>query len=279
MPVIDSHQHFWHLGLFDTRWLERLEHRPICRDFLPGDLAPLLQAAGVERSVFVQTQHNVEENRWILTLAEQHPFIAGVVGWIDLASPDCERQLEEFAAHPKFVGVRHVVQDEPDDDFIIRPEFLRGLAVLERLDVPYDLLFYVRHLRHAATLAARLPDLRLVINHLAKPQIKAGEIDAWRSDLAAAARHPNVWCKLSGMVTEADWQAWRPADLKPYVQAALELFGPQRLMYGSDWPVSVLAGTYQQVFDALGEALGPISADERAQIFGGTAAEFYRLGV
>jgi L-fuconolactonase len=277
---IDAHQHFWQRSLpLDYRWLEKPENRPIRRDFLPADLAPHLAATGIERSIFVQTQHNIEENRWALRLAEEHNFVIGVVGWIDLAGTQCERQLLEFKGHPKFVGVRHITQDEPDDDFIIGDQVLRGLRTLERHGVPLDLLFYVKHLRHAATLARRLPDLPMVIDHLAKPRIKDQSFDDWQPHFRAAAEFPNIYCKLSGMVTEADWRQWKAADLKPYVQAALECFGPKRLMFGSDWPVCELAASYEQVVAALDEALGPISTTERERIFGGTAREFYQLAV
>ncbi len=276
--VVDSHQHFWqHSQPFDYSWQDAAELAPIRHDFLPEDLKPHLRAVGVERSVFVQTQHNIEENRWALGLAEQHDFIAGVVGWIDLASQQCEEQLLEFKDHPKFVGIRHVTQDEPDDDFIVRPEVMRGLKVLERHGVPFDLLFYVKHLRHAVTLARELPGLPMVLDHLAKPRIKDGAMDDWIDNFRAAARFPNVHCKLSGMITEADWQSWKPADLKPYVETALEAFGPERCMYGSDWPVCELAGSYEQVYAALIEAIGPLADAENKAIFGDTACRFYSL--
>lgn len=283
MPItIDAHQHFWRLDQprpFNYAWLDAPQLAPIKRSFLPEELAPQLRAAGVDRCVFVQTQHCLEENRWALELADRHAFIAGVVGWVDLAGPDCERQLLEFKEHTKFVGIRHITQDEPDDDFIVREPVLTGLEVLQRHDVPFDLLFYVKHLRHAATLAQRLPSLRMVIDHLSKPQIKGRRTDDWLPQLQAAARFPNVYCKLSGMITEADWRRWTAEDLKPYVQATLDCFGPQRCMFGSDWPVCELAGSYQAVHQALLDALGPISANEREQIFGNTAAEFYRLSL
>ena len=275
--VIDAHQHFWQLGQFDTAWLEAPRHKPICHDFLPADLEPLLKQAGVDRSVFVQTQHTTEENLWALKLADENPFIAGVVGWVDLASPACEDQVVEFRNFPKFVGVRHITQDEPDDDFIVRPDILRGLHVLQKHDVPFDLLFYVKHLRHAVTLARELPHLPMVIDHLAKPRIRDGALDDWEANFRAAAKCPNIVCKLSGMVTEADWQAWTPADLQPYVDIALDAFGPERLMYGSDWPVSVLAGSYQTVFDGLKTCLAGLSPPELDSIYCGTATKFYRL--
>jgi L-fuconolactonase len=276
--TLDAHQHFWQLSRpFDYRWLYAPALAAIRRDFLPEDLEPHLRATGVDRSVVVQTQHDLDENRWALGLAERHPFVAGVVGWVDLASPACEDQLRELRRHPKFVGVRHVTQDEPDDDFIVRPDVLRGLRVLEKHGVPFDLLFHVRHLRHAATLARELPGLPMVIDHLAKPRIKEGRTDDWLPHLRAAAAFPNVYCKLSGLVTEADWQRWTAADLRPYVRAALDLFGPRRCMYGSDWPVCELAATYEQVHAALVEALGPLGESERAATFGGTAARFYGI--
>jgi L-fuconolactonase len=279
-PPIDAHQHFWQLAQpFDYRWLDAPALAPIRRDFLPEHLGPHLRATGVRHSVFVQTQHDLAENRWALGLADRHPFLAGVVGWVDLAGPACEEQLLDLRRHPKFVGVRHVTQDEPDDDFIVRPDVRRGLGVLEKHGVPFDLLFHVRHLRHAATLAHDFPALPLVIDHLAKPHIKERRTDDWLPQLKAAAAFPNVHCKLSGLVTEADWRRWTVADLTPYVQAALELFGPEGCLFGSDWPVCELAGTYEQVHAALVEALGPLSDAERSAIFGGTAHRFYRLPI
>ncbi len=279
MPkIIDAHQHFWQRSQpFDYRWLDAPGNAAIARDFLPNDLLPQLQAAGVDQTVLVQTQHTLDENRWALSLAEQHEFIAGVVGWIDLGSADCEAQLLEFKDHSKFVGVRHITQDEPDDDFIVRPAIFSGLKVLEKHAVPFDLLFYVKHLKHAVAVAKHVPDLPLVIDHLAKPKIKLQSFEDWRPQFAAAAACPNVFCKLSGMITEADPAGWTVQDLKPYVQTALELFGPSRCMYGSDWPVCELAGSYQQVFEALKEALGPLSASEQEDIFSGTARRFYGL--
>ena len=220
--IIDSHQHFWDRGQreFDHSWQD--DKPVLCRNFLPPDLRPEIDAVGVERTVFVQTQHNIAENRWVLNLAHQHDFIAGVVGWVDLASDECEQQLLEFIDDPKFVGVRHVTQDEADDNFIVRPEVLRGLRVLEKHRVPFDLLFYVRHLKHARRLAEELPELPMVIDHLAKPEIRDGRLDGWSEDLKAAASYPNLYCKLSGMITEADWQHWQSDDLRPYVELALE---------------------------------------------------------
>ena len=277
---IDAHQHFWKLDLpFDYAWLHEPQHQPICRDFLPEDLLPRLQKSGIDRTLFVQTQHDLQENRWALSLARQHEFIAGVVGWVDLTSDRCEGQLMEFRDDPLFVGVRHITQGEPDDDFILRDDVIRGLKVLQKHQVPFDLLFYVQHLKHASTLAGQLPDLKLVIDHLSKPKIKDRQIDDWRTDLQRAARFPNVFCKLSGMVTEASWTDWSLADLQPYVETALEAFGPERCMFGSDWPVCELAADYEQVFSALETLVAGLSDAEQEQIFSGTASRFYGLSL
>jgi len=278
--IIDAHQHFWKLDKpFEYGWLYTDEHKPICRDFLPNDLAVHLNKTGVSKSVFVQTQHNVEENRWVLEMTEKYDFLAGVVGWVDLAADDCEDQLLEFTDHPKFVGIRHITQDEPDDDFIVRPDILRGLRVLQKHRVPFDLLFFVQHLKHAATLGRELPDLPMVIDHLSKPKIKDGEIENWKKDLRAAAQFPNICCKLSGLVTEADWQNWKSADLRPYVEFALEVFGPERCMFGSDWPVCELAGSYEDVLRGLTEVIDSLTDSEREQVLAQTAISFYGLTV
>jgi L-fuconolactonase len=276
--IIDAHQHFWQFSQpFDYSWMDAPELAKIKRDFLPNDLAERIEKVGVDKTVFVQTQHNVQENRWVLELAEKHEFIAGVVGWVDLASEQCEEQLSEFIDNPKFVGIRHITQDEADDDFAVRPEIIRGMKILQKHQIPFDLLFFVKHLKHAATLAKELPGLPMVIDHLAKPRIKDQALDDWLDNFKAAAKFPNVYCKLSGMVTEADWINWKPSDLKLYVETALEAFGPERLMFGSDWPVCELAATYEQVHSALVQTVGPLSKAENAQIFGETATRFYNL--
>lgn len=278
--IIDSHQHFWKLDKpFNYQWLSEPGNEAINRDFLPEHLAENMAEAGVTHSVFVQTQHNIKETHWVFELAEEHEFIAGVVGWVDLASEECESQLEQLIENPKFVGVRHITQDEPDDNFIVRPEVIDGLQVLEKFNVPFDLLFYTKHLKHTATLAEQLPGLPMVIDHLSKPQINDGLMDDWRKDLAAAASFPNVYCKLSGMITEADWEKWTVDDLRPYVETALELFGVDRCMFGSDWPVCELAGTYKQVYGSLESIVGGLSDTERRSIFCDTAKKFYRLRV
>lgn len=275
--MIDAHQHFWDRRRtdFDHSWQD--EFPALKRNFLPEDLAPLLQEAGVEKSVLVQTQHDLEENRWALELAEQHDFLAGVVGWIDLASRDCESQLLEFQHHPKFVGIRHLTQSEPDD-FLLRTDVLQGLKILEQYDVPFDLLLLPRHLKHVPEIAEQVPNLRMVINHLAKPDIKNHRLDNWLEYFKAASKCPNVYCKLSGMITEADWQQWTVGDLNPYVHVALEQFGADRCMFGSDWPVCLLAGSYDRVLDTLQKAVGPkLSEMQIGKVFSDTAKSFYGL--
>jgi L-fuconolactonase len=277
--MIDAHQHFWQIGRFAYPWMQGEALEPLKRDFLPEMLGPLLDKMGIQRSIFVQTISDMKENRWVLGLAARHRFLAGVVGWVDLASPTLEDDLAEFRANPRFVGARHQTHDESDDDWIVREDVLRGLAVLEKHDVPFELLFYPKHLRHVPRLAARLPNLKMVIDHIAKPAIRNGQWTGWIEDFTRAASFENVYCKLSGMITEANWQHWSAANLRPYVQAALEAFGPSRLMFGSDWPVCTLAGSYEQVIGVLKAALGPISEHEQDDLFGRTAQRFYGLHV
>ena len=276
--TVDAHHHLWRLGgKLDHGWLDGPGLEPIRRDFGPEDLLPLLRNEGIDRSIFVQTLADLDETRWALEQTETFSFIAGVVGWVDLQGRDCERRLEEFRGHPRFVGVRHVVHDEPDVDFLVRPKTLRGLRVLEAHSVPYDLLIRPEHLHHVPTLAQALPNLAMVIDHLAKPPIKSGRLDSWADSISRAASFPNVFCKLSGMVTEADHQAWNVEQLRPYVQTVLDLFGPDRLMFGSDWPVCELAASHGRVHQSARELLGALSETETAAIFGGTAARFYKL--
>jgi L-fuconolactonase len=277
MERIDAHVHLWWIAAYDSSWMVGPYAR-LRRDFVVEDLEQGLQAAGIDGAVFVQAQHRLEDNDKVLDLADRHPAIRGVVGWVDLTDPEVEATLERYRSRRHFVGIRHITHDEPDEDWILRPDVQRGLAVLERHGVPFDLLFRPCHLRHAATLADRFPNLPLVIDHLAKPAIRDGAVDDWLPAFREAARRDNLFCKLSGMVTEADHERWTPADLAPYVEHALEAFGPERLMFGSDWPVCLVAGADQvRVLGALEQNLARLSAPERAAILGGTAKRFYRL--
>ena len=276
MTRIDAHQHFWHYTADEYEWIDE-SMAALRRDFLPDDLRREMRGAGFDASVAVQARQSLDETRWLLALAGEYPFIAGVVGWIDLQSDAVEAQIEAIR-HPKLVGVRHVVQAE-DDGFLARPAFRRGIATLERHGLAYDILVYARQLREAIAFAAAFPDQRFVLDHLGKPDIRAGAFDVWRRDLARLAALPNVWAKLSGLVTEADWRRWTRAELHRYVDAAFEAFGADRLMIGSDWPVCTVAGTYKEVMEVVTTALERRSAAERHAVLGGTAAKFWGLQV
>jgi L-fuconolactonase len=274
---IDAHQHFWKYRADEYGWIDD-SMSALRRDFLPSDLEPELKRAGFDGCVAVQAQHSVSETEWLLSLAEQNPFIAGVVGWVDLRAEDASQQLAQLAENPKLLGIRHVVQGEPDDRFLLRPDFLRGVGELEQFDLTYDILIYPKHLVVAAEFVEQFPTQRFVLDHLAKPFIKKGELEPWASDLRRLARHPNVFCKLSGMVTEADWKAWKPEHFVPYLETALECFGPERLMVGSDWPVCMAAAvSYKQVMDLVQNFLTRYPGDVADQILGGTAQKFWRL--
>lgn len=274
--IIDSHQHFWQVGRFDYPWMTpQLEI--LCHDYLSATLEPILAHNGVGQTILVQASNGIPETEWLLNLAENNSFIAGVVGWVDLQSDDVGRQLDQFSSHPKFKGVRHLVESEPADDWLTQEMVLRGLNQLAQRDLSYDLLVHTRHLRSARQVVERNPQLRFVIDHLAKPPIKSGEIDEWSAGLKEVAAAENVWCKLSGLVTEADWANWRVEDFSPYVDQALEYFGPGRLMFGSDWPVCLLAASYNQVLETFQSLLGDLTEQERELIFWRNAASFYRI--
>jgi L-fuconolactonase len=276
MMIVDSHQHFWQVGRFDYPWMTS-EVDVLCHDYLPAALDPILRRNDVDKTILVQASNSLEETRWLLKLAEQNSFIAGVVGWVDLTADGFADQLDEVAAHPRFKGVRHLVESEPQDDWLIQPPVLRNLRTLARRGVTYDLLVHPRHLEYAAVVADSCPDLRLVVDHMAKPPIARGDIDDWSRGLRDLALRPNVWCKVSGLVTEADWAGWRVEDLKPYVDVVLETFGPERLMFGSDWPVCLLAAQYDQVLEAGRKLLDGLNEGDQDLIFSRNALEFYRV--
>ena len=276
MIVIDSHQHFWQVGRFDYPWM-RSDDEVLYRDFLPAQLEPVLKENGVDRTVLVQASNSVAESRWLLRLAEENSFIAGVVGWVDLRGDEAADQLREMTADPKFKGVRHLVESEPEDDWLVQSEVLSGLKKLSQHNLSFDLLVHTRHLKHARIIADRCPELLLVIDHLAKPPIAKGEFDEWAREIRPLAAFPNVYCKLSGLVTEANWTTWKTDDLRPYVDYVLELFGVERLMFGSDHPVCLLAASYRRVVESVQELLLGLRSDELDQIFRGNAARFYRL--
>src|SRR6266404_6729486 len=276
LMIVDSHQHFWQVGRFEYPWMSR-EDEVLCSDYLPPALEPILKRCGVEKTILVQASNSLEETRWLLSLSDQYPFIAGVVGWVDLSGREVGHQLNEFIAHPKFKGVRHLVESEPADDLLSQENVLAGLCRLAASGVSYDLLVHTRHLKHVRTVAESCPELSLVVDHMAKPPIAQGEIKEWTRELKPVAAYNNVSCKLSGLVTEASHSTWHTDDLRPFVECALELFGTERLMFGSDYPVCLLAASYDRVLDAFQEILKQLDEQERQQIFADNARRFYRL--
>lgn len=277
--VVDAHQHFWDPARAEYPWLtEALA--PLRRAFGPDDLRGPLRDAGVDRTVLVQTRSSLEESRELLALAQATDFVAGVVAWVDLAAEDVAGEVAALRAGPGgdlLVGIRHQAHDEPDPDWLLRDDVQRGLAAVAEAGLVYDLLVRTRELPAALAAVRRHPALRFVVDHVAKPPIATGELEPWTEALAPLARHEHVACKLSGIVTEADWARWTVADLRPCVERALDWFGPGRLLYGSDWPVCLLAASYGEVKAALDEALAPLAPAERERIFGGTAVALYRL--
>ena len=273
--ITDSHQHFWQVGRFEYPWMTN-DLGVLCRDYLPDELAPVLSRNGVEKTVVVQASNSVTESRWLLNIAEENSFIAGVVGWVDLMGAEIDAQLDELTAHPKFKGVRHLVESEPQDDWIAQPAVLSGLQRLSTYGLSYDLLVHTRHLKYVPQVAESCPGLALVIDHLAKPPIAKNEIKEWSQGLKPLASYPNVHCKLSGLVTEANWTSWQTDDLRPFVEFALESFGVDRLMFGSDYPVCLLASTYDRVLESFQEILNSLKNADRDKIFSRNAADFYR---
>jgi L-fuconolactonase len=272
---IDAHQHFWLYNQQDYGWIDQ-SMAAIRRDFLPTELKPQLENNGFQGSVVVQVRQTLDETQWLLQLADANPFILGVVGWVDLRSPHLRSDLESLAGKPKLVGIRHLVQSEPDD-FLLQPDFLRGIAALEEFGLAYDILIYTKHLPTAAEFVARFPRQRFVLDHLAKPPIKSSALDVWAHGIRELASFPNVFAKLSGLVTEADWQSWKPEEIRPYLDVAFECFGPNRLMIGSDWPVCTVAAPYARVVNLIKDYLSGRPAEEREAVLGGNAANFWRL--
>ncbi len=281
-PVVDAHHHFWTPGDYDHYWMAGEELASIRRPFRPDDMQPLLTEAGVDYTVVVQTVPSVEETREFMQIAAESPFVAGVVGWVDLTSPNVGEEIAALQSQPNgvtLVGIRHMVHDEADPDWLRRADVLRGIAAVRDAGLAYDILIRPREIPAAVAMAQALPDARLVVDHLAKPPIASGEIAAWAALMEPFRDMPHVSCKLSGMITEANWSSWTTDDLRPYVETALDLFGVERVMYGSDWPVCLLAGSYLAVKQALEEALPELTPGERARVFGGNAIEFYRLPI
>ena len=275
--IVDAHQHFWRYDAREYDWIDD-ELAAIRRDFLPEDLSRELGQAGVDAVVSVQARQTLVETNWLLDLAERNDFIAGVVGWVPLVSPTVAETLAGLAGHARLCGVRHVLQGEADPEFAARRDFNEGIAALRGLGLAYDILIYERQLPMATALVDRHPDQVFVVDHVAKPRIRDGIVSPWRERMRELGRRPNVFCKLSGMVTEADPRAWTHASLEPYAHAVLEAFGPSRVMFGSDWPVCLAACSYSQWLATVRELCGGLSAAERERVLGGTARLAYGLG-
>jgi len=273
---IDAHQHFWRHDPVRDGWITD-EMSRLRRDFLPEELETLLVASGMDGSIAVQADPSENETRFLLEIAEHHPAVLGVVGWVDLLAPDLPEKLEHFSRSERFCGVRHIAQAEPDD-FLEREEVVRGIGVLREFGLTYDILVYPHQLAATLSLVEKLPDQPFVVDHMAKPLVRDGVMEPWAAQMRELASHPYVWCKVSGLVTEADWAMWRPEDLRPYLDVAFDAFGPERLMFGSDWPVCLLAAEYGQVVELIEAYTGHLSASERDGVFGGNAAGFYSLG-
>jgi len=273
---IDSHHHFWKYDPVEYDWIDDAM-RVIRRDFLPEDLCAEIAGTGIEGVVSVQARQSLDETRWLLELADKIDFIKGVVGWVDLSSPRVGGDLERLAANPKFKSVRHVIQGEPDEDFILRGDFNRGIRELKQFSLAYDILILERHLLQAIRFVDAHPGQVFVVDHIAKPCIRDGSFEPWNTNIRELSRRPNVFCKVSGMVTETDYATWAEAQLKPYFDAVIEAFGPGRLMFGSDWPVCLVACDYARWHQLVSSWVADLSLPEQARVLGDTATEVYRL--
>jgi L-fuconolactonase len=273
---IDSHQHFWRNTASEYAWITE-EKSVIRRDFFPEDLREEITAAGVNAVISVQASQTIEETRWLLELAGANDFIKGVVGWAPLIDPAVDEVLASLNAQPKLVGVRHVLQDEPDPFFMLREDFNRGIDNLKPLGLPYDILIFERHLPQTIEFVDRHEGQVFIVDHLAKPRVKDRQLSPWQENMRELARRPHLYCKLSGLVTEAAYHDWTTDQLKPYIETILSAFGPARIMFGSDWPVCLLASGYKQWVDIVAGAVGALSDTEQKRIWAGTAIEAYKL--
>ncbi|MCU7548422.1 amidohydrolase family protein [Chitinophagaceae bacterium LB-8] len=273
---IDSHQHFWKFDPVRDSWIND-EMKVIQRDFLPQDLYPVLQANGFEGCVTVQSDQTEAENDFQLANADQNDFIKGVVGWVDLQAENIEERLSYYSGFKKLKGFRHVLQGEPQRDFMLRPTFMNGISLLKKYNLTYDILIFPDQLAFTKEFVAAFPDQKFVIDHIAKPYIKDKKIDEWKKDIAMVAQFENVFCKVSGMVTEADWKNWKKEEFTPYLDAVVEAFGIKRLMYGSDWPVCLVAAPYERMLGIVKDYFSSFSEEEQKLFFGGNAWQFYDL--
>ncbi|MDQ2840945.1 MAG: amidohydrolase family protein [Acidobacteriota bacterium] len=275
---IDAHQHFWVYTPEQYAWIDE-SMASVRRDFLPPHLRHEIHRAGIDGVICVQARQTIEETRWLLQLAAGNDFIKGVVGWVPLIDPAVDALLASLTENRLLKGVRHVLQGEPDDLYMLRDDFNRGIDALEPFGLVYDILIFERHLPAAIEFVDRHPSQTFVLDHIAKPRIREGILSPWNENLRALAQRENVYCKISGMVTEAGYQTWTEDNLAPYFDAVLEAFGPKRLMFGSDWPVCLVATTYAQWFDLVRGRIAALSQDEQDSILGGTAARAYSLNL
>lgn len=272
---IDSHQHFWRFDPIRDSWID-LSMQKIAKDFLPKDLKPLLEKSQMDGCVAIQADQSEVETQFLLKLAEQNPFVKGVVGWVDLCADDLSERLEFFSKNPIFKGVRHILQAEKEG-FMLQDSFLEGIRQLKDFNLTYDILIYPHQLEESIVLVEKNPDQLFVLDHLAKPYIKEQKIKEWASHIKKLAEHKNVYCKLSGIITEADWNHWQAKDFDNFLSEALEAFGPDRLMFGSDWPVCLLAGSYQHVVKIIELFLKELKSIDQNKIMGENASNFYKL--
>lgn len=276
MGKIDSHQHFWKFDPDRHAWING-QMNVLKRNFMPRDLTTEMNKAGIDGCVAVQADQSEEETDFLLALADEYDFIKGVVGWLDICADDFEERLNHYADYKALKGLRHIVQDEPDDYFLLRDNFLRGMKSLGEFGLTYDILIYARHLPVAVEFASKFPDQKFVVDHIAKPEIQAQKIGEWEKGMRELAQHPNMYCKISGMVTEADWKQWKPDDIKPYLDVVFDAFDIDRLMFGSDWPVCILAAEYIEVTQLVGEYIETMTEEEQRLIMGENARRFYNL--
>lgn len=275
---IDSHLHFWDYHPVKDEWITD-DMEVIQRDFMPADLLPQFQAAGIDAGVAVQADQSENENKLLLELAEEHSFLKGIVGWVDFRSNNITERLDYYKQFPLIKGFRHIVQSEPDDDFLLRPDFCQGIAYLRKHDYTYDILIHPRHLKYALPFCQRFSDQKLVIDHIAKPFIKEQKVDEWERDLREFKTLDHVYCKISGLITEADWQSWKVDDFKRYIDITIDVFGVDRIMFGSDWPVCLVGADYIEVCSILAENTMGLNDIEKDKLWGANCAQFYDLNL
>jgi L-fuconolactonase len=276
MLKIDSHQHFWKFDPVRDSWIDD-SMAAIRQDFYPQDLEPILNKYNIDGCIAVQVGQSETETEFLLSLAEKHDFIKGVVGWVDLMDPHVRERIAYYSSFKKLKGIRHVLQGESDRAYMLNPQFMKGIAALKNYDLAYDILIFPDQLGYTNQFVKNISGVRFVIDHIAKPDIKNKNIEKWANNIGLIAKHENAWCKISGMVTEADWQNWKIADFEPYLDVVFEAFGAKRVMFGSDWPVCNVAGGYDRMISIVENYTSKLSVDEQSRFWGLNAIEFYKL--